>query len=505
MLNPCVSLQIHPIASRNVARAPVVVGRSRRLAPSTPVGLGFGAARVAARVRTAAALPSPTRRPPLTARHAGAQALGHAALRQVRELVQKHQHLARISDAETSVGGLRDGGHDDAGAALLRHLAQLVKRILVGVVVPKVQRHDLPFRVSVPRVQVQLPEEITERFSLVPRHPGFHLENLATLGFFKPLRIGGDGAMHHVLHRAPPLLLAVAVVHGHAELVVLHVGARDVVHRLFTPPVHAIHHRGSPRRGLVELDVIVVVVALGTDDVQPVGPGVVELRQADKVVHLLAGPAADDRGGIQRRHAAHRVAHLIRHVRLVGVGDDVGYGAVVVEEDGEELALSGSPEAIEGLDRAGMVRLPVLVVLPVLFRRPGAGQLGMLLLALRRQRAAGERHRDSARGRVRLFRMRAGPRPSRARRARGAAPLGRVAARDLLEVELLSAARRLLTSRRTAAQPPGGGRFLPAQRKSPLAASRASPQPLVVRVPPRLALSPPRRARSLAGNFTSRR
>ena len=34
--------------------------------------------------------------------------------------------------------------------------------------------------------------------------------------------------------------------------------------------------------------------------------------------------------------------------------------------------------------------------------------------------------------------MRAGPRPSRARRARGAAPLGRVAARDLLEVELLS-------------------------------------------------------------------
>ena len=143
--------------------------------------------------------------------------------------------------------------------------------------------------------------------------------------------------------------------------------------------------------------------------------------------------------------------------------------------------------------------LPVLVVLPVLLRRPGAGQLGMLLVALRRQRAAGERHRDSARGRVRLFRMRAGPRPSRARRARGAAPLGRVpAARDLLEVELLSAARRLLTSRRTAAQPPGGGRFLPAQRKSPLAASRASPQPLVVRVPPRLALSPPRRARSLA-------
>ena len=86
--------------------------------------------------------------------------------------------------------------------------------------------------------------------------------------------------------------------------------------------------------------------------------------------------------------------------------------------------------------------LPVLVVLPVLLRRPGAGQLGMLLLALRRQRAAGERHRDSARGRLRLFQMRAGPRPSRARRARGAAPLGRVAARDLLEVELLSAARR---------------------------------------------------------------
>ena len=91
----------------------------------------------------------------------------------------------------------------------------------------------------------------------------------------------------------------------------------------------------------------------------------------------------------------------------------------------------------------------------------------MLLVALRRQRAAGERHRDSARGRLRLFQMRAGPRPSRARRARGAAPLGRVAARDLLEVELLSAARRLLTSRRTAAQPPADGRFLPAQRKSP--------------------------------------
>ena len=80
----------------------------------------------------------------------------------------------------------------------------------------------------------------------------------------------------------------------------------------------------------------------------------------------------------------------------------------------------------------------------------------MLLLALRRQRAAGERHRDSARGRLRLFQMRAGPRPSRARRARGAAPLGRVAARDLLEVELLSAARRRPHLATHAAQPPGG-------------------------------------------------
>ena len=111
--------------------------------------------------------------------------------------------------------------------------------------------------------------------------------------------------------------------------------------------------------------------------------------------------------------------------------------------------------------------LPVLVVLPVLLRRPGAGQLGMLLVALRRQRAAGERHRDSARGRLRLFQMRAGPRPSRARRARGAAPLGRVAARDLLEVELLSAARRRPHLATHSRPTPGGGRFLPAQRKSP--------------------------------------
>ena len=77
----------------------------------------------------------------------------------------------------------------------------------------------------------------------------------------------------------------------------------------------------------------------------------------------------------------------------------------------------------------------------------------MLLLALRRQRAAGETGRDS-RAVVSVSSILAGPRPSRARRARGAAP---PAASPRATYSRSSSSRprvAVLTSRRTAAQPP---------------------------------------------------
>ena len=166
-----------------------------------------------------------------------------------------------------------------------------MESVLVGVIVPKVQRHDLPILVPVPFLQVQLPEQKTQRFPFIPIHPGLDLEHLAALRFLQALSVARDLPVHHVLHRAPPLGLAVAVVHADAELVVLHVRARYVLHRTFAFPVHRVHHRRGPRRRLVQLHVIRLVLRLRADDVQAVRSRVVQLRKLDEVVHLLAAAA----------------------------------------------------------------------------------------------------------------------------------------------------------------------------------------------------------------------
>ena len=167
MSNPC---RYKSIASRNVARAPPVIARSRRL----PVDPGWS--RPGSLEWPLESEPPPSlshRRPPLPLATLVHRLLV-TPLSARSELVQKHQHLARISDAETRVEGF--GTVDTITPA--PHSA------------PRATRETHPRRCGRPQVQLRspcaypylragpAPEKKTERLSLVPRHPGFHFETL---------------------------------------------------------------------------------------------------------------------------------------------------------------------------------------------------------------------------------------------------------------------------------------------------------------------------------------
>ena len=85
----------------------------------------LGAARlVLTREHVARVAPVPALTPTLAvhtyaARHAGAQTLRHPFLRQIREFVQEHEHLRRITHREPRVRGFGHRRHDDPDAALV--------------------------------------------------------------------------------------------------------------------------------------------------------------------------------------------------------------------------------------------------------------------------------------------------------------------------------------------------------------------------------------------------
>mmetsp|Transcript_10885 Transcript_10885/g.39402 ORF Transcript_10885/g.39402 Transcript_10885/m.39402 type:complete len:331 (+) Transcript_10885:80-1072(+) len=288
--------------------------------------------------------------------------LRRPVLREVRYPIQKYQHVVRVSHAKRRVRRLRHGAHDDAAPAAVGHPLQLVERVLVRVVVAEIQRQDLVL--VEPLVEPELAEQERQRLALVPRHSRLHLEHLASGRLLQPRRVGRHARVDDGIDLAPVLRIAVPVVHRDAKLVVVHRRPGDVLDRLHASIVDLVHELRGPRRGLMHRLVrrrrVVVLVlpnprrgdvdvrrrrvsvfgpprpppprryTAGADDVQPVRPGVVQLRDLNEVVHLLAAPPADHRGRVQRRDALHRRAHLVGHERALGLLDDRGYRAVVV-------------------------------------------------------------------------------------------------------------------------------------------------------------------------------
>mmetsp|Transcript_32061 Transcript_32061/g.60269 ORF Transcript_32061/g.60269 Transcript_32061/m.60269 type:complete len:318 (-) Transcript_32061:216-1169(-) len=254
-----------------------------------------------------------------------------------RPLAQHFQELQHLIGIAQSVGSGRTArllGHQNT--IPVPGLAQHLEGVFICDVVADVQRDCL-----VRGLDAQFLEKEEQRLALVPRHVGPHFKHLLAHGDAQALKTRHH-VLHQRLHRLPILGGAVAEVRGHTVLVVLHVGPRDVLHRLHQRVVHQIHRGVESRRRLVGAHRRVLQLAqplLGALDVKAVRAGVEELAQLDEAHHLLNAAPADDGGGEHGRHLPQRAAHRLAHHRRVRVPHDGGQGAVVVEEHGELLAL----------------------------------------------------------------------------------------------------------------------------------------------------------------------
>jgi hypothetical protein len=135
------------------------------------------------------------------------------------------------------------------------------------------------------------------------------------------------------------LFVDASEVDGHAELVVLHLGAGDAARRLGQALVHLLYHGQELARRL-EQDAagfgLICCVPGGSSrglivgralDVHAVAAGVVELRQLHELEHLVAAPAAHDRRREVLGDAAHGHPHLgprghSQHIRVRGAGGE---------------------------------------------------------------------------------------------------------------------------------------------------------------------------------------